>query len=249
MKKQFLIFATIATVVIVSCSKKKIEAPGTNQPEEIASAMAGVNKGKGNTLDAGLLCRFEFDGNLNDKTGQVSPGVSTVGRVLYTADRKGEPNKALRFNGAYGVTISEVPLDTNRSISVWVKKDVVVLGIVTPIVEGMNSFTLAQDKPMYMAGYYNDAAGTSQYVLSPAMDNNWHHLAATRDNNTLRFYIDGNFVGSSPTPAGTVFPPVSDWLLAWGYNAGYVYWKGNIDELRLYDRVLTAAEISKLSNF
>jgi hypothetical protein len=107
MKKQFLIFTTIATVLVVSCSKKNIEAPGTNQPEEIASAMAGASKGKGNTLDAGLLCRFEFDGNLNDKTGHVSPGVSTVGRVLYTADRKGEPNKALRFNGAYGVTISE----------------------------------------------------------------------------------------------------------------------------------------------
>ena len=58
MKKQFLIFAAIATVFIVSCSKKNIEAPGRNQPEEIATAMAGANKGKGNTLDAGLLCRF-----------------------------------------------------------------------------------------------------------------------------------------------------------------------------------------------
>ena len=37
MKKQLLIFATITTIVFTSCSKEKIEAPQTNQPEEIAS--------------------------------------------------------------------------------------------------------------------------------------------------------------------------------------------------------------------
>ena len=250
MKKQLLIFTALATIVITSCSKETIEAPQANQPGETAGAMSTTNKGKGgNTLDIGLLGRFEFDGNLDDKTDQLAPGISTVDRVIYTTDRKGNTNKAIKFNGAYGVNIYEVPMDSNMSVSVWVKKDVATLSSLTTFVEGLNSFSLAQILPVYQAAYYNDAPGTGQYVTSGAVDGTWHHLAATRDGNFLKFYIDGNLVGSSPTPAGTVPPPINDWILGYGYNAGFVYWHGSLDDLRIYKRVLTTVEINKLSNF
>ena len=117
MKKQFLVLAALTALVFASCSKEKIEEPQTAQPEELAGIANSAAKGKGNPLDAGLLGRFEFDGNLNVKTGQLSPGVSTVGRVLYAADRKGNVNSAVRFNGAYGIHLTNVPLDTNMSVS------------------------------------------------------------------------------------------------------------------------------------
>lgn len=250
MKKQFLICAAIATVLIVSCSKKNIEAPQTNQPEEITTAMSGASKGKGNTLDVGLVGRFEFDGNLNDKTGQVAPGISTVGRVLYAADRKGNVNSCVRFNGAYGINLYNVALDTNMSISVWVKKDVVTLAVGTPFIEGLQSFAFAQVADAYNSGYFNLAGGTSQGVLGISLDNNWHHLAATRDANSMKYYIDGIFIGSSPTPAGSVPPDViCDWILGYGYNSGYQYWYGRMDDLRIYNRVLSSFDINKLSNF
>ena len=250
MKKKFLIFATLTTIVFMSCSKEEIEAPETNQPEEIASAMAGASKGKGNTLDVGLVGRFEFDANLNDKTGQVAPGVSTVGRVLYAADRKGSVNSSVRFNGAYGINLYNVPLDTNMSISVWVKKDVVTLAVGTPFIEGLQSFAFAQFADAYNSGYFNEAAGTSQGVFGISLDNNWHHLAATRDANSMKYYIDGIFIGSSPTPAGSVPPDViCDWILGYGYNFEYQYWYGRMDDLRIYNRVITAVEINKLSSF
>ena len=248
MKKQFLIFTTFAAIVFASCSKEKIEEPQTNQPEEIAGM---ANKGKGgNPLDIGLVGRFEFDGNLNDKTGQVAPGVSTVGRVIYAADRKGNVNGSIRFNGAYGIVMSAVPLDTTMSISVWVKKDVVTLINGTPFIEGLQSFAFMQVADAYNSGYYNEAAGTSQSVMGISLDNNWHHLAATRDANSMKYFIDGILIGSAPTPAGSVPPDViCDWILGFGYNLGYQYWYGRMDDLRIYDRVLTEVEINKLSNF
>ena len=142
MKRQFLVFATLTTIVFASCRKQQIEEPQANPIEEISTATSTANKGKGNTLDVGLLGRFEFDGNLNDKTGQLAPGVSTVNRVLYAADRKGNINSAVRFNGAYGIHLSNVPLDTNMSVSFWVKKDVFVLANGTPFVEGLFSFSV-----------------------------------------------------------------------------------------------------------
>lgn len=251
MKKQFLIFTTLAAIVIVSCSKQKIEVPQTSQPEEFAGVMSSANKGKGgNPLDLGLLGRFEFDGNLNDKTNQLAPGVSTVGRVSYAADRKGNANSSIRFNGAYGINLYDVPLDANRSVSVWIKKDVTILPVTTGIVEGLYSFTFLQNIDAYHSGYFNEAAGTSQVVMGGSMDNNWHHLAATRDANILKFYIDGVLIGTSPTPAGSVPPEIPDeWLLGYGYNSGYKYWYGRMDDLRIYNRVLTDVEINKLSNF
>ena len=250
MKKQFLVFVTISAVLFASCSKEKIEKPQTAQPEELAGIANSAAKGKGNPLDAGLVGRFEFDGNLNDKTGQLLPGVSTVNRVTYVADRKGNVNSAVRFNGAYGIHLSHVPVDTNMSISFWAKKDVFVLANGTPFVEGSFSFSFMQVIDAYNSGYYNEAAGTSQAVLGPSVDMNWHHVAATRDAVSMKFYIDGVLIGISPTPAGSVpTEVVSDWLLGYGYNLGYQYWYGRLDDLRIYDRVLTTVEIGKLSNF
>src|SRR5262245_11300568 len=105
MKKQLLIFATITAMVFTSCSKEKIETQQSNDFEEVATVKAptggpGIVPG----ANTGLLGRFEFNGNLNDATGQLAPGVSTAsGRVLYTADRKGNENRAIKFNEAYGV--------------------------------------------------------------------------------------------------------------------------------------------------
>jgi hypothetical protein len=250
MKKQFLIFASLLTLVIASCSKEDIEAPQTDQPEEFAGVMSTANKGKGNPLDAGLVGRFEFDGNLNDKTGQLSPGVSTVGRVSYAADRKGNVNSSIHFNGAYGVHMYNVPLDTNMSVSLWIKKDVVALINGTPFVEGLQSFSFMQAIDQIHSGYFNLAGGTSQGVLGPSMDNSWHHIAATRDANSFKYFIDGVLIGTSPTPEGSAPPDVvNDWILGYGYNAGYKYWYGRLDDLRIYNRVLTSVEINKLSGF
>lgn len=116
--------------------------------------------------------------------------------------------------------------------------------------EGLFSFSFMQVIDAYNSGYYNEAAGTSQGVLGPSVDMNWHHVAATRDAVSMRFYIDGVLIGSSPTPAGSVpTEVVADWLLGYGYNLGYQYWYGRMDDLRIYNRVLTTVEIDKLSNF
>ena len=249
MKKHFLIIMTLATIVCVSCSKQKIEEPQPSQPEEFAGAMNNANKG-GNPLDAGLVGRFEFDGNLNDKTGQLVPGQSTVGRVIYAADRKGNVNSSIRFNGAYGINLYNVPLDTNMSVSIWIRKDVATLLNTTPFVEGSQCFTFMQLNDAINSAYFNEAAGTSQGVMGPSLDGNWHHLAATRDANIFRFYVDGKLIGTSPTPAGSVPPDVvSDWILGFGYNMGYKYWYGRMDDLRIYKRVITTSEINKLSTF
>ena len=250
MKKQIsILIAAITTVALFSCSKEKIEMQAIDQPTE---EMTTANKGSLvpifiNPLNVGLLGRYEFNCTLKDTTGKLADAVSTIDRVLYTTDRKGKANSAVRFNAAYGLNIFGVPLDTNMSISAWVKKEDLVPEYLRLIVEGTHCLTFSQDEDKYQAAAWNGTTG--QYVVSGAMDNNWHHLVATRNKTSLKYYIDGVLIGTSPTPAGYTPPaPTSDYFIGYGYNLGYKYWKGSVDDLRIYKRVLTTSDINKLKN-
>ena len=246
MKKQILIFATITTIVFTSCSKEKIETIETGTNEEIATARSGSG-GSSFVPENGLLGRYEFNGNLKDTTGKLKNGVSTVNRVIYTTDRKGVAGKAIKFNGAYGVNIFGVPLDSNMSVSVWVKYDMLPTDYRIQMVSCPHSFSLSQLENTFQAAHYYYGGYT---VLGPITANNsWHHLAATFDGNTLKFYVDGVLqgVGSSAADSGPVVPK-SDYLLGYGYNAGYKYWMGSMDDLRFYKKVLSDSQVQALKN-
>ena len=251
MKKQFLIFATaITTVAFISCSKEKIETQQPRNFEEIATAK---KPGGGNSFtpvsNKGLLGRFEFNNNLKDATGQLADGVSTVNRVLYTTDRKGQPDKAIRFNEAYGVNILDVPLDEEMTLSVWVKNDFFPTIWRVPFAEGSHSFNLSQLENLYQVAYWTGISGPHQSYETGPIDHEWHHVAATRDLTSLKVYIDGNLVASVPTPPGTILGNTeSDYVIGYGWNADWRYWKGSMDDLRFYARVLSAAEINTLAN-
>jgi hypothetical protein len=71
--------------------------------------------------------------------------------------------------------------------------------------------------------------------------NTWTHLAATYDGTALRLYVNGVQV-SSLNVAGSM--PSSTGALKLGGNAVWGEWfKGKIDDVRVYARALTAGEI------
>ena len=248
MKKQLLNLAAMTVIVLISCSKEKIEAPQTSQPEEIAGARGGGGGVLGTSLNMGLLGRFEFNGNLNDTTGQINPGTPVAGKPIYGADRKGVRNSAIQFDEKYGVMMYDVPLDTNMSVSFWMKYDMTPGDVSIAIVEGSRSFTfIHQDHNKFLGGYWNFT--TPAYVISKPLANTWHHMAATRDNNTYKFYIDGKLVGSSGIQTPGIDPiTTSEYNLGYCFNAGYRYWKGSLDDLRIYRRVISATEVQALFN-
>ncbi|GAA3509868.1 LamG-like jellyroll fold domain-containing protein [Georgenia daeguensis] len=73
----------------------------------------------------------------------------------------------------------------------------------------------------------------------------WVHLAGTYDGTTMRFYVDGVLQGSVAGPSA-----VATNGLALGIGAepgGYRKFRGGLDEVRVYDRALTAQEIGGLA--
>jgi type II secretory pathway pseudopilin PulG len=82
--------------------------------------------------------------------------------------------------------------------------------------------------------------------------NEWHHIAVTidADNHTYKLYIDGSYVAQNtsarytPSSLGTTN---KNYLGRSNYSDD-PYLNGALDDFRIYNRVLTAAEIAELAN-
>ena len=88
-----------------------------------------------------------------------------------------------------------------------------------------------------------------EFVIGPAATAGaWQHVAGTWDGATMRFYVNGAVVGSTQMP-DVVFDgnPI---LVGGDENGGGAtsYFPGGIDDVRLYDRALTPAEILLLAS-
>jgi hypothetical protein len=251
MKKQFLIFATLTTIVFMSCSKEQTEGPQNNQPEEVAGAMNNTSQQRGaltNTLDKDLIARYEFDANLKDMTGKVQDATPFLGKPVYTNNRKGVKNSAIRFDETYGINLWDVPLDTNMSISFWIKPEITPTIVPIPVVEGSHSFSFIHNlNNSFRCGYWDYS--TFAEITTRPIFGGWRHMAATRSNNEYKFYLDGVLVGTRPILTGGLAPKnYSEYSIGYGMNAGYRMWRGNIDDLRIYRKVLTTSEVSTLKN-
>jgi hypothetical protein len=72
----------------------------------------------------------------------------------------------------------------------------------------------------------------------------WQHLAYVLDSAGSRLYVDGALVGEGPTPATNRTPILGFIASIDGYRNLF---HGALDELRLYDRALTADEVAALA--
>jgi hypothetical protein len=96
-------------------------------------------------------------------------------------------------------------------------------------------------------------AGTDIFVISPSTynDGKWHYAVATYDLSVLRLFVDGkqvrakstielpDMIGSQPLRIGANS----------NANGNIGYFAGEIDEVRLWDRLLTLQEITEQNDF
>jgi len=103
-------------------------------------------------------------------------------------------------------------------------------------------------------GYFN--GDTVTLVSTPNVnDSQWHHAVAVCEIDgpgTNLLYLDGSLIGTD-TGTFTGNNRVSTWIGAgygtsWPGLSGWSFFNGAIDEVRIYNRVLTGAEVTSLYN-
>jgi hypothetical protein len=195
----------------------------------------------------GLVAEWLFEGNANDTSGKGLGGINH-GATL-TADRFGVADRAFKFNGSsdyidYGDDAA-LALTNDFTIAAWVRPDTFdkLDGIISKY-QSSAGFTLrlGYDDPYSAVNFAENGADhgiSSTYAIKA---NGWYLIVATMDStNTAKLYINGVASGSATITPGSG----ADHVMI-GRDYGSRYFDGAIDDVRIYDRVLTEGEIQSL---
>lgn len=202
---------------------------------------------------------WDFQGDADDQ-GIANNDGTVVGATL-TNDRNGNANSAYSFDGNDYISLSSYTyFDSTFSISFWINLDPgnysslfpVVIQLETEFSNGL-LFYLTESLDYTGIGWGSSTASTGRFRADSGsfFEDVWRHVVITYDN-------------ISPTLIGSYECVINDTVKTIGNTyglttvpnanrigartSGDLFFTGKIDDIRIYKRVLTAAEITALYN-
>lgn len=190
--------------------------------------------------DKGLVGYWHFDENTSstayDASGSRNNGV-LYGSPTWASGSSCKAGSCLGLNGSTQYADIGTPgnYSDNFSLSAWVKHantsgwDDIISG-------GCGDFLFAFNGTTFQfGGQCNVPFGMTTY--SGNIEGAWHYVAATYDGSTVTLYVDGVAVNSAPKSG--VFVP-GHLYIGGGSSERFL---GSVDEVRIYNRALSAQEI------
>lgn len=225
-------------------------------------------------LDDGLVLNLPFTGNTNDISGNNNNGTNN-GAVL-TTDRRGTANSAYQFNGSTSyidvADANSLDVTQDATFSVWVYQTgetydswndnygsrILEKGNTGVdngyLVDALHARTNAgpdycganQNRVRFIGGFGNGTNTNNCFGF-----NAWTHISVTFKNGEIKIYINGTLDKSYT--ALSKYIPVNNLPLRIGATqplTGFEYqsFTGKIDDIRIYNRALSASEILQLYN-
>jgi len=188
-------------------------------------------------LDSGLVAFYPFNGDANDYSGYSPNGINNGAHL--TPDHNGDADRAYYFDGiASRINVTKDEFVNNAlSVSFFIR----ITDILTyTFCAACSDFCLFTDADSVGMLITRQTVPSMQMVRAYSQLNKWTHVVGTYDGQNIRLYINGVIADSVYHP-GIITDP--NWDLTIGTFGGN-YWKGEFDELRIYNRVLTPTEIS-----
>ena len=203
--------------------------------------------------DPSLVLHLRFD----DGAGTVAEDSSIYrnnGTVVGDAQWvEGVSGTALEFVAGSHVTVPEIPqydVTSEVSLMAWVKANTVPnwARVIDKSQWQTSGFDLVLTQNVGLARLEFFVSDTTSLVdgTTVVIDNEWHFIAATFGDKTLRVYVDGQLEGEA-TSVNQVDMNPNDWPIMIGgetsSNGGNQYF-GLIDEVAMFDRRLSDEEIA-----
>ena len=193
---------------------------------------------------------YPFNNNLNDQSGNGHDG--SGGGVLAN-DRYDQPNSAYLLNGSSDlIEITDHPnLDgmSQLSISIWIKPTIKLDASSSNqvfITKGLGWNIMYINGGVRFIAICETDNGDFTYPMD--LDaNRWYHLALVYDGSTAIGYIDGVQVGSD-NGSGNIRLSSWDVIIGARYDQVADFFSGTVDDIRIYDDVLSSADIVDLNN-
>lgn len=208
-------------------------------------------------LSNGLVGFYRLDGDASDVSPAHSDGVATA--LAFQTNRFGFAGAAGSFDGVVSRVRVPATVDFNLlpvTATAWVRlganagEDLSIVS--TYFTASGNGWGIFVNGNKARTWYYGQQGSVPEsFLVAPEPINapKWFHLAATYDSTGGRLYVDGQLVvshGWTGTPSRSTSQQgliLGEMLAADGTHHNF---RGQIDDVRIYNRALSDGEISNL---
>jgi Concanavalin A-like lectin/glucanases superfamily len=239
MKKLNQIGIVLLLSILISCEK--------SEEKTIIQNLNCLSTG----LQNGVIALYSFgNGSLNDTSGNNYNLINTT-TASSGIDRAGNPNCAFKFNSANNeflkytnpTFLDNLPIN-NLSISFWYKSNNQTYGAF-----------ISRDNQQYCGSSFGEwSIGHTNNVLIFGLQNgrllhygvettNWEHIVITSNNSNNQLFVNGVLTTNGSGINGTSCPILNQGDLF----IGRLY-DGFIDDIIIYNRIITSTEVTELSN-
>ncbi len=210
----------------------------------------------------GLIGYWSFDSGtstrLHDLSGNDNHG--TMQNMDGNTDWvPGKFNKALDFDGVNDYVVIPVANDTNTTLteSLWFYPRELPSEMVVPYMDLIDKDGDTWDIFLYNCGVgcgglqvklvFSDTTSQPRVAVSDQYinRNQWNHVVVTHDGTTTNLYLNG-VLRSTVTPNLSLLDTGNNLYLGSNNGGGAYNFNGKIDDLRVYGRVLSVAEVYSL---
>jgi Concanavalin A-like lectin/glucanases superfamily/IPT/TIG domain len=208
----------------------------------------------------GLIAFFPFTGNgISSNNSSLNLPISDINQPTLTADRYGKSGQALNFNGTQVSQTQRVIPNRPWTICVWMDPGTFnnvwmgfmashqgASGIAFRFGNNSSGDFVIEVNGQNPLGDYSLANSVGQrYIPGDGIETKWFLISMTYDGSVFKVYKDNLEVYSSSITADT---PTEDYFAlgsAGIYDSGYKY-IGKMDDLTIYNRVLTTQELTQV---
>lgn len=217
----------------------------------------GVSTGAGK-----LVAQYKFDGDFKDSSGN-GHDAAAVGSVQFSND--GVLGQCAEFNGG-SLQVADNPdmqLTGPYTVSAWIKMNPESREQNAPVISKTAKNGVDSDYIMFaenstnfkvwMAYDNGEGSGYTEaqtYSQDLSLVEDWSLVTATNDGNIINFYVNGELKASTQVPKNVSVTTSSNNVLIGAFIQSNVnrYFKGKMDDLRIYNYALSDPEIKALYN-
>ncbi len=202
----------------------------------------------------GLVAEYRFSGNAEDGSGNGHDGV--VHGATLTTDRFGHPDSAYRFDGIDDWIEVAPPPQLSRealTVSAWARYEPRDFAGWTGCIVAQDDGN-DEDQSRRVFQLSTDCGRIVWHRMIHARDPRcrrrvrpgvWYHAVAVHDRGRNLLYLDGVLQDTVEDPL-TVHPEQPVMIGRKGTPEPYFFFRGDIDDVLIYDRALGDAEIGEL---
>jgi hypothetical protein len=227
------------------------------------------------TLETGLVGHWTFDGpdtqwaNGVAATSTDRSGNSNDGTIVGATPAKGVIGQGIKFDDNVTADNYIVIKDANEfnvgtgdhAVALWMKTNGYVLqgsmhncmlnrgsGVIDEV--GIRTYMLCiGESQRVIFGVRSSTTAQEATSTSLLNDDSWHHVVGQRSNNTMMIYVDGVLENVSDAVVFNVNHADTDFFIGTGGAGGFAInrsFLGALDDVRIYNRALSADEVRRL---